>query len=294
MTPHDAELLASWETLATLGFWMVIVGVAGEGMEAIPKMAKWCLKKELVPNKVKRLFANLSGRFDIARDWLIPLEFISWLICVLGLAFELWGDFNANSIKDDENRGLNKLATDALDRAKNSQGQLMEASKSIIGLQIEAAHANERAATVESNNLVLRSNVVALESEMQWRTITPKQETDLIMLLKPAQNAGTKHHVIVDFEQTDFEARWYAKRIVDVLKECGFDANSPSQIGFNDPNAPIPVGLGFFTTGHVPPFALDILIAFRAVGIVPQVAESHRAAADDEVLTIEVWHKPEK
>ena len=57
----------------------------------------------------------------------------------------------------------------------------------ISGLEIadftdKAASAIERTALVESNNLVLRSNVVALEIKLQPRTITPKQIENFIFL----------------------------------------------------------------------------------------------------------------
>src|ERR1019366_3339335 len=105
----------------------------------------------------------------------------------------------------------------------------------------------ERAANLEATNLVLRSSLVALEAAVQWRTITPAQETNLISLLKPftQANVAVTNAVQVRVEETDVEARWYAKRIVTVLRRCGFDANLNSAVGFSDPEAPIPLGLGF-------------------------------------------------
>ena len=96
-------------------------------------------------------------------------------------------------------------------------------------------------------------------------------------------------------EQADFEARWYAKRIVDVLNKCEFDAHLNPVIGWGDPNASIPLGLGFLANGtEPPPFAIFLLNAFKTIGIIPQVASLQENVPADGILEIRVWHKPEK
>jgi hypothetical protein len=204
------------------------------------------------------------------------IEKLGWLILVGGLAMEFTGDNRAKRIADRENK---RLAVEAAEARR------------------DAGKANERAANLESTNLVLRSNLLALEAAAQWRTITPAQESNLINLLKPftQANAAVTNAVRVNVEETDVEARWYAKRIVSVLRSCGFHSTLQSRIGFSDPEAPIPLGLGFFEGGfRTTPHMIAILTAFEAENLHVRWRQMNTNAAADGILDITVWHKPEK
>jgi hypothetical protein len=161
----------------------------------------------------------------------------------------------------------------------------------------KAEVASERAASTESNNLVLRSNVVILESAVQWRTIAPEQKSILVAVLKPLVQANVirKSTVSVIVEQTDFEARWYAKRIVEALAECGFELELQSGIGFDEPGAPILTGLGILAEGPKLPLSmLTVKAALEKAKIPLTIAHINTNAPQSDSLKIFVWHKPEK
>jgi hypothetical protein len=204
------------------------------------------------------------------------IEKIGWLILVAGLAMEFIGDKRAKRISDRENRRLSVEAAEA---------------------RKDAGKANERAAHLESTNLLFRSNVVVLEAAVQWRTVTPAQESNLVGLLKPFADeyARLTNSVQVHVEETDVEARWYAKRIVDVLRRCGFNSELKSAIGFSNPEAPIPLGLGFIEGGFTPtPHMIAVIKAFDAANLEVRVRQLNTNQTTDGILHIWVWHKPER
>jgi len=171
-----------------------------------------------------------------------------------------------------------------------------------------AAKANERVAKLESTNgqtmlLVeqLRKQNLELEAAVQWRTITPTQESTFIAFIKPAVDAHlfTSNVVRVDaHDTTDFEALWYAKRITGVLKNCGLDAKmTQPHIGFGNPedlHNP-PLGLGIYVNGkQPPPLGYAIAEAFVKASLALNVLYIETNAPDDGVIEVRVWHKPEK
>jgi hypothetical protein len=87
-----------------------------------------------------------------------------------------------------------------------------------------ASAASERAAIVESNNLVLRSNVVALELKLQPRTISPSQHERLVRALA----LGPKGPVFVQSDWTDTEASLLAGQIRSALVESGYEEGKGS------------------------------------------------------------------
>jgi hypothetical protein len=183
MSPSDALWLKIWGLFAAIGFIMVIGGVVIEGVEHFKKFPK----KE-------------HGRK-------LQIEKIGWFIVVVGLAMEFLGDHAAKRISDREDARVNKEAADSRVTAGNAER--------------EAGEANERAALTESNNLVLQSNVLALEIKLQPRTITEKQRKILIDSLKEIPKCRINIHCGI----VNNETKIYAARIRDVLKDAGYDTS---------------------------------------------------------------------
>jgi len=73
-----------------------------------------------------------------------------------------------------------------------------------------AGQANDRAANTESNNLVLRSNVMALELKLQQRTITPENREKFIKFLINKPRGMIR---VSASEGSGYEVETYAERI---------------------------------------------------------------------------------
>jgi len=125
--------------------------------------------------------------------WLLPVETLSFAILVVGLGMEFLGSHNAMRIADAQNVRLNGLASAA----------------------------NERAANTESNNLVLRSNVVALELKIQPRTITGIQQEKFIKLLTNVPKCPIRIHC----GNVDNETKIYASQLRGMLDAAGYNAS---------------------------------------------------------------------
>src|SRR5438067_1363896 len=118
MTLLDTTSLKTWEFIADAGTWMVIIGVAGEGLELIVKVVerKWPCGK----------CAQWSHKHEFLIQGALGSAF--WIMVVLGLGIEFRGNHNAKQIEDKENTRLNLEAGIA---------------------RKEAGAANDRAATTE-------------------------------------------------------------------------------------------------------------------------------------------------
>jgi hypothetical protein len=271
MSAADSESLklASW-WYAT-GEWLVIIGVIVEGFEILWRHR--CRSKSGTVTEPWFSAKNSAIESNLVKR----VGDIGWFILVIGLVIALKAHFRITDITGRENRRLTV--------------QLDSTTKSAASNELEVA-------VLTSNNLVLRSNVVALEAAVQWRTITPTQETNLINVLKPLAQADLMGNKLVNVNvpfATDFEAFSYAKRIAEVLRKCGLDANFNPQNLFSRPNAAIPVGLEFFVKrDRLPsPLAVAIIYSFQTNGIPMQrTAMSSPPEEGDNILTIWVWHKP--
>jgi hypothetical protein len=146
MSSSDALWLKIWTTFAAVGFVIVIIGVIIEGVEHFKKFKKQEHSRKL------------------------QIEKLGWFMVVIGLAMEFLGDHAAKRISDRENARLNKEAGDARQDAGSAIERAGLAEK-------KAGEANERAAMTESNNLVLRSNIVELEVVLSDRIFSPAVET---------------------------------------------------------------------------------------------------------------------
>jgi hypothetical protein len=163
-----------------------------------------------------------------------------------------------------------------------------------------AAQATERAATnelavkqLESQNLTLRKQLLELQAMVQWRTITAEQETNLLHRLKPfiQTHPALPAKVVVDLDGENPECLQYAKRLAEVLTECGFEVQlDPSlRLSFNPAN-----GLLFEVRDglHPPAHAREITKVFNELKI-PVIAIGNTSVADD-VLHILIMPKPDK
>ncbi|HWY29471.1 MAG TPA: hypothetical protein VNX46_01875 [Candidatus Acidoferrum sp.] len=158
------------------------------------------------------------------------LEKKGWLVLVVGLAIELIGGNMAWRISDRINAEL--LAT---------------ASRS----ELKAAQANERTATIESNNLVLQAKVEQLKA----RRISVKQEKDFIDLLK----FSNKGPVRVLVGPKDSETEEYAREVRAILDESGYYNGRTNNIeygdfnyvgGIGDTNEVLPLGVVVYATNN--------------------------------------------
>jgi len=172
----------------------------------------------------------------------------------------------------------------------------------------EASEFRSIAATTESNNLVLRSNIVALEAAVQWRTITPTQKdlmkfkvvSEISHISTNTIQLPTKNIIEVRVMENDLEARMFAGSIVDALKNCGFNAVLRSTMGFIAPDSKLFVGLGFIIKERMDINGRTLLkgnaglaiYAFESIGLEPTYLNSD-ANMDDGSMIINVGHKPE-
>jgi len=134
----------------------------------------------------------------IDRKKLLPIETIFFVSLVFGLAVEFLGSPKAMRISDGENARLNVAAEQA---------------------RTDAAESNERSKQLEAQNLVLRSNVLALEIKVQPRTITPNQHAILVEKLR----RGVKGPVAVQEDWTYAEAGLFGGQILSVITDAGFE-----------------------------------------------------------------------
>jgi hypothetical protein len=155
MTFMDSSSLTFWEIISEVGFILVIVGVVGEGAELV---VEWIKRHEPEGTRKKR-------------KWLLPVETLSFVILVVGLALEFLGSHEAMRIADAQNASLNKEAADA----RKDAGVAIESAAVVkkdaaianerAGIANKlAGQANERAAIIEATNTALSLQVEALRS----------------------------------------------------------------------------------------------------------------------------------
>jgi len=141
MTAADAASLSSWESIANFGTWLVIIGVAGEGLEILFKICEHKFRENR--------FLKWCGAHEF---WIDILGGICWIMVVIGLVMELRGSNEAQLIVKQENARVTKEAGEAVERAGNAEKQ--------------AGHANERAAQLEKDAQSFRLKADSLEKEL--------------------------------------------------------------------------------------------------------------------------------
>ena len=280
MTSSDSVLLLFFSALAAFGAFVVTIGVILEGAEY---GVKWG-KKRKFRKWVGEIFEKERRRkLVILVKWLepkiLPVETLGFAILVFGLAIELLGSFSAERLQSKENATLESIAAQANERTSSNELQV---------------------AILESNNLVLRSNVAVLEKAVEWRTITPTQEKILIALLKPiaqAQHIFTTNLVIVDVDKTDFEAERYATRITSVLRECGFPVSFTPNIWWHPEEYRNRVGLEIYGDGmNSASFEQVIFSAFAQANVSDlghPIIRTNGVNNGSGLVHIWVFHKPE-
>jgi hypothetical protein len=260
----DDSLLLFWTRISEIGFILVIVGVVGESIELLSRLVGWWAKM------------HFSER---AHRWMLVIEFVFWGLLVVGLATEFLGAHKAQEVAERINSRLNKDAAEATKLA---------------------AEANQEAARNGLARVQIEKQLLELQAATQWRTITLAQEFDLFLTLKqlPGMSMPYRHEVVVDVLETDFEAVAFAKKIVLILRKCGFDAQrSRPYIGFGDPEnlSQSPSGFGVFLNGPTPsPPQVALLEAFERVGLKAATKNYDPNQPVDGIVTIRVWHKPER
>src|SRR5689334_2385837 len=103
-----SESAATWEFIADFGSWMVVVGVAAEGLDlSVKLLTKLREKRErirawLAGGKIERCIHWCEKRDFLMLVW----EYFWWSIVVLGLMVEIGGNHQARKIGDRENLQL--------------------------------------------------------------------------------------------------------------------------------------------------------------------------------------------
>jgi hypothetical protein len=151
----------------------------------------------------------------------VCLEFIGrhpgLLLVLIGVVGEIACDW-----KEMEGRLARAKRISAILLVVGLMMEFWEAAKS----DNEVADTKERTALVESNNLVLRSNVVALEIKLQPRTITHKQIEDFIFLTEKITN---KIPITVHVYSQGDDTMSYGVQIRLMLDKAGFPRPDPNQ-----------------------------------------------------------------
>lgn len=206
--------------------------------------------KNITSKIVSRIFATISC-FFIA--WLfVPsfwfwtgFEFIAAALVVIGCGGEWYLHHHPAGKKRTERDEHHKLESRFI--ASVVVGVFMElfalghTIKEGVILEGKVTKANEKVAVLtnetfrlslsleeaKSNNLILRSNVVALEIRSRWREITQEQKENFI---KSTKNVG-KFGIRIRFATRDAEVQSFAKMIREMLDSAGFAETNAEPLG---------------------------------------------------------------
>src|SRR6266446_1909351 len=180
----DSSSLSFWESVSEFGFVMVIVGVVGEGAELVVKWRKRRREESILEKE---------------SPWMLPIETAFFALLVLGLAVEFIGSHKAMRIAREESNRLAVIAANANKLAEETH---------LMSVRLEAT------------NLVLRSNVAALEASVHWRSIPEEKRREFTAMLAES----VKGVVLVSaYENGTIEAEFFAKDIREMLESAGFN-----------------------------------------------------------------------
>ncbi len=140
-----------------------------------------------------------------------------------------------------------------------------------------AGQANERAAIVESNN-------VALEAEIQPRSIKPKQKQEIANELRQKLRYPVNGRVKVVAEIYDSESRIYAKQIVDALN--GGKVFAVIDINSLNVQREIDFGIKYLVPSNPQYEVRSIAQALKSGGVVPTEVETN---FDEKGVLFEIW-----
>lgn len=220
---------AFWELVANWGAWAVIIGVFGEGGEILVKIITLQCEKK----KTGQAFLAWRHKWEV---WIEIFGIACWMLVVAGLAIEHSASGRVQEISAEESRQLTRELSVATTNAAVAIEQAGIAN-------LRAAQLNERANLAESNNLVLRTNVVALEKDLigareqitqirkrEYRKIDPIQRRKFLEFTK---NIKDPKAVSVDFtwNPEDPESVAYATALMSLLTETGIEATGRHSLG---------------------------------------------------------------
>jgi hypothetical protein len=178
-------LLNGWTWLALIGCALVIPGVILESAEYV---IKWGKKKKCrqfidrwIPYPARR---ECVCAVKILKPIILPIETFGFALLVIGLAVEIFGSFKSDQTQSQENA-------------------VMEATNTVLNLQIEELH---------SNNLVL-------EKELQPRTISIEQITNFIRV---SVNIPRNIPITVHASTQGDDTLGFATQIRLMLDKAGF------------------------------------------------------------------------
>jgi len=144
------------------------------------------------------------------------LEHPGILIVVIAVAGEVICDWNRKkTLKERLKKIFGSLLVTGL---LWEVAEAVQSDKKAAVALLEAKQASERAANTESNNLVLKKQLVALEQKMQPRTITPEQITNFIFLTAKIP----KFPVRVATSSFHSESFAFATQIRNLLNKAGY------------------------------------------------------------------------
>jgi hypothetical protein len=222
--------LSTFEFIAGVGTVLVVIGVMSEGAEILIKISKRPSARGWIEKEgSRRLLFTLIWLTRRMHPIMLWIEGIGLGIVIAGLAIEWFGTNGANRIQSNENAEL-----------ASSNTNLM--------LRIEE----------------LRSKNLALEKELQPRTITDEQRAIFKSLLSDPNLIKSNCTVFIKVDQNNIEGRVFTGQIKAILTECGFSVNiiAPIMLSSSEPQN-VDFGLRFFTHFPVSDEATKLLDAFR-------------------------------
>lgn len=162
MSAIDASSLNFWETVADVGTWFVIIGVAGEGLEILLKLRRHKSKNEK--------FLTWYAKHDFAIE---IIGGICWLMVVVGLGIEFEGNHKSQQIVKNENTRITKeagkaigLAGDANERAANALKQAGESNERASKFDADRALIAKQAEEIRATNLVLQAKLAEVVAQV--------------------------------------------------------------------------------------------------------------------------------
>jgi hypothetical protein len=192
-------------------------------------------KKSKLPKIISGIAVTIStialGWIFISRFWFwVSLEIIAAALVAVGCSGEWWVHHHPAGRKKKERDERHQIESRFI--AMVSAGVIMElfvlghSIREGVNLENKVSEANERASTNElavavlnSNNLVLRSNVVALELKLQPRIITQKQIRDFIFLTENIAKIPIRIGINAPYDSEKID---YAIQMRSMFNKAGF------------------------------------------------------------------------
>lgn len=284
-------------SIAVLGFLMLSSSwfwisweVVAAGLVAIGCAGEWYLFLNPAKDGHELHHRRRELQFVTAVALGVLMEFFA-LSHAIPEAIRLEKDVSEANVKVEQLRSDNASLFAIGQRAKEAASKAEEAAENA---KKDRLSVEKQVEEFRQTNLVLEAKLLELKGIVQWRTITPEQETNLINLLRPFMQSNFVYRNLVQVSVSGDieESRQYAKRITDVLTECGFDAELDQSIKTIVVGGT--TGLEFVVQSAIrpPAHANAILNAFKTEKIAVTVTAKPWAPRD--CLQIWVWPKPEK